>query len=232
MRSPISTDPHAPPPASPPPLEPNERLTREEFERRYGAMPHLKNAELLRGIVHMPSPVRLDQHGEPHLDLAACIGLYRLATPGVRGGDNSTIRLGPEDEPQPDLLLFIPRERGGQSSVDAEGYLSGAPELAVEIASSSTSYDLHVKLEVYREHGVLEYLAWRVRDRAVDWLVLRGEVYESIFPGADGVLRSEVFPGLWLDPEALTSGDGARLLDTLQKGLASPEHAAFVVRLG
>src|SRR5205807_9315194 len=109
--------------------------------------------------------------------------------------------------------------------------VAGAPELAVEVASSSASYDLHVKLEIYRERGVREYLAWRVGDRAVDWLALRGDRYEPIAPGPDGILRSEVFPGLWLDPAALAAGDGPRLIAVLQQGLASPEHAAFVARL-
>jgi Uma2 family endonuclease len=227
------TETRYPPPAAPevPPLEHGDRLTREEFERRYEAMPHLKKAELLKGIVYMPSPVRFDRHGEPHVDIVTWIGSYKAATPGVRAGDNSTVRMGPEDEPQPDVLLMIPRERGGQSTVGASGYLEGAPELAVEVASSSASYDLHVKLEVYQEHGVREYLVWRVGDRAVDWYALRGDRYEPLSAGPDGILRSEVFPGLWLDPAALIASEGPRLLAVLQEGLASPEHAAFVKRL-
>lgn len=231
MRTPTSTPASADASALLLPLEPNDRLTREEFERRYEAMPHLKKAELLKGIVHMPSPVGLDHHGEPHALLVTWLGLYMVATPGVQAADNTTMRLGPEDEPQPDALLRIPRERGGQSGVDAEGYLDSAPELAAEVAASSASYDLHVKLDVYREHGVREYLVWRVRDRAVDWFVLRGDRYQPLTPGSDGLLRSEVFPGLWLDPAALVASDGARLVTVLQEGLASPDHAAFIQRL-
>jgi hypothetical protein len=78
---------------------------------------------------------------------------------------------------------------------------------------------------------VPEYLAWRVLDRAVDWFALRGDRYEPLAPGPDGILRSEVFPGLWLDPAALIAGDGARLIAVLQEGLASAEHTAFVQRL-
>lgn len=229
MRTPVSTQPHDP--AAPPPLEPNDRLTREEFERRYEAMPHLKKAELLKGTVHTPSPVRMDRHGEQHADLVGWLFIYKVSTPGVRAADNTTIRLGREDEPQPDALLMIPRERGGQAAVDEDGYPDAAPELAAEVASSGASYDLHVKLEVYREHGVREYLVWRVGDRAVDWFVLRGGQYELLAAGADGILRSEVFPGLWLDPAALIEGDGQRLIAVLQEGIASPEHAAFVQRL-
>lgn len=229
MRTSILTEPHDA--AAPPPLEPHDRLTREEFERRYKAMPHLKKAELLKGIVHMPSPVRMDRHGGPHLLLVTWIGLYMVSTPGLLGGDNTTIRLGPEDEPQPDVLLMIPRDRGGQAAIDAEGYLDAAPELAAEVASSSASYDLHVKLDVYREHGVREYLVWRAGDRAVDWFALRGDKYEQLTAGPDGILRSEVFPGLWLDPAALIETAGQRLIAVLQQGIASPEHAAFVDNL-
>jgi Uma2 family endonuclease len=219
------------PPDAPPPLESGDRLTRDEFERRYQGMPHLKKAELLKGIVYMPSPVRNERHGEPHAELLGWLAWYKATTPGVRVADNATVRLGLESEPQPDALLRIAAERGGQSSVDPDDYLSGAPELAAEIASSSVSYDLHVKLEVYREHGVREYLVWRVLDQAIDWLVLRGDRYEALEPGSDGILRSQVFPGLWLDPEALVAGEGQRVLAVLQEGLASSEHATFVEQL-
>src|SRR5579872_805301 len=94
------------PPQTIPPLENGDCLSREEFERRYTAMPHLKKAELLRGVVYIPSPVRLKHHGAPHVDLVAWVGTYKLATPGLLAGDNSTVRLGPEDEPQPDVLLM------------------------------------------------------------------------------------------------------------------------------
>lgn len=218
--------------AAPPPLEPHDRLSREEFERRYLAMPHLKKAELLKGIVYMPSPARMDRHAEPQAELVGWLFLYKASTPGLRIGDNATVRLGPEDEPQPDLLLMIPRALGGQSDVDAQGYIAGAPELAAEVASSSASYDRHVKFDVYRAHGVREYILWRVADRAVDWYVLRGEEYEPLAPGEDGILRSELFPGLWLDPAALLAGDSPRLISILQQGIASPEHAQFVKRLG
>lgn len=217
--------------AAPPPLEPHDRLSREEFERRYLAMPQVKKAELLKGTVYMPPPVRLDQHAEPQADLIGWLYFYKAATPGVRIGDNATVRLGPEDEPQPDALLMIPREHGGQADVDADDYIAGAPELAAEVASSSASYDLHVKLEVYRKHGVREYIVWRTVDRAIDWFVLRGDEYEALSPDDGGILQSEVFPGLRLDPAALLAGDGARVLAVLQQGLASPEHAQFVKRL-
>lgn len=225
------TMPLPPAAGAPLPLENGDRLTRPEFERRYAAMPRLKKAELLQGVVHMPSPVRLNLHAGPHAILMGWLFVYQAATPGTRIGDNATVRLGPFDEPQPDALLMIPRELGGRAMVDREGYVAGPPELAAEVASSSASYDLHVKRDVYLEHGVREYLVWRVADGAVDWFVRREEQYEPLAPGPDGVFRSEVFPGLWLDPMALAAGDGARVLAVLQEGLASAGHTALVERL-
>lgn len=189
-------------------------------------MPRLKKAELLRGIVHMPSPVSLEMHAEPHADLAGGLFRYKRATPGLRTGDNATVRLGPEDDPQPDLLMMIPRPLGGQAEIGRDGFVEGAPELVVEVASSSASYDLHVKLEVYRDYGVREYLVYRVRDRLVDWYALEGRRFVPL-PRNAGVVRSRVFPGLWLDVEALVAGDVERMDRILQEGLESPEHRAF-----
>jgi Uma2 family endonuclease len=212
-----------------PELRAGDRLTRAEFERRYGAMPHLKKAELLEGVVYMPSPVRHPQHGEPHALLATWLGRYRWATPGTSQGIESSLRIDQDNAAQPDLLL---RTVGptARSRVDEEGYLEGPPELIVEIAASSASYDLHQKLGVYRRVGVQEYVVLRTEDLAVDWFVLRGGAYAPLAPAADGVLRSEVFPGLWLDVAAVLRDDVAALEQALRAGLASPEHAAFVVR--
>jgi Uma2 family endonuclease len=214
-----------------PPLEAGDRLTRAEFERRYEAMPHLKKAELIEGVVYMPSPVRLRRHGKPHAHLIGWLVAYETGTPGVETGDNSTARLDLDNEPQPDALLLIDPARGGQARVSDDDYVEEAPELVGEVASSSVSYDLHTKLNVYRRNGVREYLVWRVVDREIDWFVLRDGQYERQKPDAAGYLRSEVFPGLWLDPVALVRGDLPRLMAVLQQGLASPEHAAFVARL-
>jgi hypothetical protein len=212
-------------------LEQGDHLTRDEFERRYDAMPTLKKAELIEGVVYMPSPVRLPEHGEPHGDMVIWLGSYKVQTKHVRLGDNATVKLDLDNEPQPDVLLFIEQIAGGQSHVDAKGYINEAPELVAEIAASSVSYDLHEKLRVYRNSGVREYIVWRVQDAAIDWFVLRGGQYVQLQPQADGLLHSEVFPGLWLDPAALTSGAMPRVLAVLQQGLASPEHQAFVAAL-
>jgi len=218
-------------PASVPPLENGDRLTRAEFERRYDAMPDLKKAELIEGEVYVGSPVRHRQHGKPHGQIMTWIGTYSASTPGVEFGDNSSIRLDLNNGPQPDAFLMIESGRGGQARVGEDDYVEGAPELVAEIAASSVSYDLGKKLHAYRRNGVKEYIVWRVQDHEVDWFVLREGRYEPLAPGPDGLLRSEAFPGLWLDPAALLRGDLAVVLDQVREGLASPEHAAFVAGL-
>jgi Uma2 family endonuclease len=213
-----------------PPLEPGDHLTRDEFERRYDAMPGLKKAELIEGVVFVPSPVRVDQHGSPHAALIGWMTVYWAATPGVRVADNTTVRLDLENEPQPDALMLIEPGRGGQARIDADGYIKGGPELVAEVAASSASLDLNAKLRVYRDNGVREYIVWRVLDGAIDWFVLcRGQYV--LLPAVAGTYRSETFPGLWLAPDALTRFELASVLQVLQQGLASAEHAAFVARL-
>ena len=214
-----------------PPLENGDRLTRDEFERRYHAMPGLKKAELIEGEVYMPSPVRQRFHGRPHSHLNHWLTSYEAETPGVEVGDNSTVRLDSENEPQPDCLLFIQPEHGGQTRIGSDGYIEGAPDLVAEIVASSASVDLGRKLEVYRRNGVREYLVWRVRDRELDWYVNHGEGFHRLEPEADGTLRSEIFPGLRLDPGALLRGDVNGVLAALRGGLETPGHAEFVARL-
>jgi Uma2 family endonuclease len=214
-----------------PPLENGDTLTRTEFERRYEAMPHLKKAELIEGVVYVPSPVRHRYHGHQHTHLINWLGHYEAHTPGVEASDNVTVRLDLDNEPQPDALLFIDPACGGHALIDADGYIEGAPELVAEVASSSASYDLHAKLRVYRRNGVREYIVWRVLDREIDWFVLRAGQYERLPLDTEGLYHSEIFPGLWLDPAALLGGDLATVLAVVQRGLASPEHAAFAARL-
>lgn len=214
-----------------PPLENGDRLSREEFERRYHAMPNLKKAELIGGEVYIPSPVRQRGHGRQHSHLNYWLTHYEGNTPGVEIGDNSTVRLGPDDEPQPDCLLFIQPEHGGRVQIGEDGYIEGAPDFVGEVAASSVSYDLGKKLQAYAAHDVREYVVWRVHDRTIDWFVNRGGRFERIAPQADGTLRSAAFPGLWLDPAAMIRGDVNAVLALVQQGLDSPEHAAFVAQL-
>jgi len=224
------TPPTGPKTAIPPVLENGDRLTRPQFERRYDAMPDLKKAELINGVVYIAPPARATRHGQPHADLMAWLGTYRAGTPGVWLFDNTTIRFDWDNMPQPDALLMIDPAKGGQARIDEDDYITGAPELIVEIAASSASYDLHDKLDVYRRHGVREYLVWRVLEQAFDWFVLRDGRYEPMNPDAQGRCRSPVFPGLWLDAPALIGGDMAQVLEVLRQGLQSPEHAAFCER--
>ena len=220
-------------PSSPslPPLENGDRLTRAEFERRFDAMPLVKKAELLEGVVYMPSPVRLRHHGIPHADVLTWLGVYRASTPGVICADNTSARLDLDNEPQPDALLMIEPHRGGQARISDDDNIEGAPELVVEVASSSVSIDVHLKRHVYRRCGVREYVIWRVLDRQIDWLVLRDSEYVPLKPGAEGHYRSIVFPGLWLDSAALLKGDISAVLELLRHGLATAEHELFVQRL-
>lgn len=215
-----------------PPLEAGDRLSRQEFHHRYLQHPEIKKAELIDGVVYMPSPVRLARHGEPHAHMVAWLAVYAATTPGLRIGDNATVILGRSDEVQTDAMLLIDPTYGGQTRETPDGYLDRAPELAVEIAASSASYDMHVKREAYRRAGVLDYVVLLTHERRVLWLQRVGDTFVETMPDDDGIYRSRAFPGLWLDPAALLAGDLAAVLATVQVGVASPEHAAFVADLG
>ena len=202
-----------------PPLENGARLPAAEFLRRYEAMPEAVKAELINGIVHMASPLRADQHGDPDGLMQTWLGNYAIATPGVRHSINSTTRLGPDDVPQPDGSLRLLPEAGGQCLLGADGYLHGAPELAIEIAASSASIDVRAKLDTYRRAGVREYLVWRTEDECIDWWQLEDDEYRPLPRESDGSIRSRFFPGLWLEAEAMLDLDGARVLALLGGGL-------------
>ena len=210
------------------PLEPGDRLSRAEFERRYEAMPGVKKAELIEGVVYIQPPVRFRGHAMPHFDLITWMGAYEAMTPGIIGGDNVTARLDLDNEPQPDAILMIDPALGGEAKISDDDYIESAPELVAEVSGSSVSFDLNTKLAVYRRNGVREYLVWRVLDEKIDWFVSRRGEFEPLLADAEGILRSETFPGLWLDPAALLRGDMARVLEVGQRGIASPEHGRFL----
>jgi Uma2 family endonuclease len=212
-------------------LENGDRLTRHEFERRYEQMPHLNKAELIEGVVYMPAALRYRRHGRPHAAIVTWLTTYELLTPGVEAADNPTVRLDLKNEPQPDALLRVTETCGGRSSISADDYVEGAPELIVEIAASSASYDLYDKLNAYRRNGVQEYLVWLVQDQEFRWYCLQEGRYEQQTPNSKGLLTSIIFPGLWLAVESLLSGDLATVLQTLQQGIATPEHTQFVNQL-
>lgn len=213
-----------------PELEAGDRLTRREFHRRYEAMPQLKKAELIEGVVYVSSPVRR-KHGKFSAQASLWLGLYSTATPGTEVADNATTILDEDNEPQPDVYLRIEEDYDGQSWPDEDDYVTGAPELVVEVASSSASYDLHDKKTVYRRNGVKEYLVWRVRDQQLDWFTLQDGAFVQLTPDANGIIESSVFPGLRLAVRSLLSGDMPAVLAELQNGIASPAHQAFVESL-
>jgi Uma2 family endonuclease len=213
-----------------PPLRDGDRVTRAEFERRWDAMPEVIKAELIDGVIHMPAALSVD-HGTPHFDLSGLLWMYRILTPGVEGSDNASIRFDDKNMPQPDALLRILETHGGQCRVTSDRYLEDGPELIAEIANTTAAFDLGVKREVYRRFGVREYIVWRVADNALDWFTLRGGKYVPLDTGPDGIIRSLVFPGLWVDPAALVNKDAKRLLSVAQLGHGSPEHCQFVAEL-
>ncbi|MBE9225772.1 Uma2 family endonuclease [Phormidium sp. LEGE 05292] len=212
-----------------PPLEGGDRLSRDEFERRYAASPHIKKAELIEGVVYMAAAVRFRSHGQPHGRIITWLGVYEAATSGVALSDNGTVRLDENNEPQPDALLRI--EIGGNSRVTDDDYIEGAPELVVEIAASSASYDLYDKKQAYQRNGVQEYLVWQVFEQKLDWFQLQNGNYILLQPDENGVVKSLIFPGLWLAVNELLSGNMATVLTVLQEGLNSPEYAEFIKNL-
>jgi Uma2 family endonuclease len=214
-----------------PPLENGDRLSRFEFERRYSAMPQLKKAELIEGIVYMPAALRFKSHGQPHSWVVGWLITYAAATPGVSTADAPTVRLDLDNEPQPDAVLLINEASGGQSRLSEDDYIEGAPELVVEIAASSAAIDLHAKKTAYRRNGVQEYIVWQVLDQKLDWFYLNEGDYLSLPVDSDGIIRSQIFPGLWLAVEALLTGNLQQVLAVVQQGTRLPEHAEFVQQL-
>lgn len=212
------------------PLESGDRLGASEFLRRYEAMPDVKKAELIEGIVYMPSPVRL-VHAAPDSLIQLWLGTYAARAPGTQVAGNATVRLDSDNVPQPDVLLRILPECGGQTRLDPAGYLFGAPELIVEIAASSVNIDLHEKLRAYRRAEAREYLVWRTMEGQFDWFILDQDEYRINVPDSQGVLRSPHFHGLALAVNAMLKHDSAKVLDVLQNELQTPAHAAFVAQL-
>ncbi|MEZ6127371.1 MAG: Uma2 family endonuclease [Planctomycetaceae bacterium] len=213
-----------------PPLQPGDRMNRFEFERRYHAMPDCKKAELVEGVVYVPSPARL-RHGQLHALVMGWIVNYSIATSGTECADNATNRLDNDNEPQPDVALFIDPVCGGQSRISDDGYLTGPVEFVAEISVSSVSLDRGPKLRTYERHGVKEYLIWRVEDNLLEWYALRETGFELQPLPDDGIYRSETFPGLWLNSAAMLGMNGKTVMQTLGDGLGSADHADFVRRL-
>ena len=213
-----------------PPLVSGQRLDRATFHARYEAMPPDERAELVDGVVSMASPLSC-RHGDFDQLIAGWIFYYQAFTPGTGGASNATTIFDDYGEHQPDQSLWIVEACGGQARL-VDGFIEGPPELIVEVGHSSRDHDLGPKRADYQRAGVAEYLFVGVDPEEIRWFALRDGRYAELGPGADGLIRSGVFPGLWLDPRALFARDRRALLSALDRGLATPEHAAFVARLG
>lgn len=212
-----------------PPLLPGQVLTGEEFLARWYAMPELKCAELLDGIVYMPSPVSRF-HGRADGRMMRWLARYADATPGTDIVPNTTWLMENRSIPQPDVALYIVPEAGGQCRYSGS-LLAGAPELIVEISYSSADNDFNIKRALYERAGVREYLTVDLLANKLSWRQLVDGAYQVIVPGDGGLLRSACFPGLWLDEAAFWQEDTARMTAAVASGLASAEHAAFADRL-
>jgi Uma2 family endonuclease len=137
-------------------LESGDRLSQEEFHRRYSLRPDIRKAELIGGIVYVASPARWDKHGKHQSLVVMWLRAYAEDRSDVGVGDADTVFLTGGNEVQPDAFLFRLSGPGAGARVKASGYIEGAPELVVEVAASSVSYDLHDKKEAYRRAGVPE----------------------------------------------------------------------------
>ena len=209
-------------------FEPGDRFSRDEFLERWERMPSLKFAELIEGVVYMPSPVS-NAHSAYDSQSHLLINYYAARTPGCVARDNATW-LMLESAPQPDAALFVAPEYGGRVGKE-KVLLKGASELVVEGSLSSHSYDLGSKLALYQRAEVLEYITALVEERRIEWRVLDSGQYRLIRSDSHGIFRSTAFPGLWLDSAAYWGEDSGALLAVLDKGLSSPEHARFVEEL-
>ncbi len=216
-------------PATVPPLVAGQQLDRATFHDRYEQMPAGTRAELVGGVVYMPSPLSLDHGGTNHW-VDVWLDYYTEYTHGLSIELNASALLDDEGEPQPDLLSRILPEWGGRAR-ESDGYLEGPPEMVVEIARSSRRFDLGPKYLDYERAGVLEYIVVGLEPDEVYWHLRRDHRFARVPADADGLYRSAVFPGLWLDPAALFAGDRRRLREVVDQGLATPEHAAFVAKL-
>ena len=210
-------------PFSIPPLENGDRLSRIEFERRYAAMPKNCRAELIEGLVYMAAALRLKSHGLPHHRLNHWIGNYSMSVPGTIVGDAPSVQLDDDNEPQPDIVMIWDTDHGGQTNITDDDYIEGPPELVAEISASTVSIDLGAKKRAYERNGIQEYLVWRVLDGEFDWFVLENEKYINLAADADGITRSRIFPGLWLDRTALLAGEMKQVLAVGNNGLLSVE---------
>ena len=210
---------------TPPKLINGDRLSLAEFNYLYKNSPHIRRAELIEGVVYVASPVYLP-HGYAQADIIGVLYTYSVHTPHTVCVGEQSVELDGDNAVQPDSALWI------EDAVDESGgIVVGSPTLVVEVASSTRSYDLGAKKRVYRRNKVQEYLVLSAFEKKVFWFRWVDGVYVEIEPDEDGVYKSEVFPGLWLDSMAFWERDGMALMEVLQAGIKSAEHAQFVETL-
>jgi hypothetical protein len=218
-------------PAGTPPrtLVEGQWLDQRTFHALYQAMPLDTRAELINGVVYLPGPIGT-AHGRAHVHVIGWLGDYIGNTPSVEALTRVTTALGWKCELEPDAQLRLPAESGGRTRAEKD-LLRGIPELVIEVAEATRFLDLGPKLEDYERAGVREYIVRAIEPDEIYWFVLRNGRFVDLEPGPDGIYRSEVFPGLWLDPAALLAGDRRRLRAVVDLGCDTPEHAAFVATL-
>jgi Uma2 family endonuclease len=209
-------------------LRDGDRLSQPEFHRRYEAYPEGVKIELIGGIVHVASPMKRP-HGVTAPRLSAVLIQYEVSTPGVEVAGDMTTILGEKSEPQPDLMLRILTDCDGQSRYNERDYLVGPPEFIAEVSHATRSLDLKAKKEDYLAAGVQEYLVVDLEEQALHWFHFPSK--RKLKADKQGLWKSRVFPGLWLDGPALFALDSAKLIAAVQQGIASPEHDAFVRQL-
>ncbi len=201
-----------------PPLESGDVLDGDEYWRRYCHLPDKVKAERInRKVYLMMTSLRAVQHGNPHALLSGWLFTYAMQDPALVLSDNATIRLNADNDPQPDLCLLRVE---GQAQFDDEGYIVGPPEMIVEIAGSSASYDFGEKRDVYEAAGVGEYLVFETIEGRLEWWRSVDGRFTAI-QSENGIYKSSLFPGLWLDIDALRSGDASRMIQTLRHGMES-----------
>ena len=202
--------------APPAHFENGDLLTLQEFMRRYEQMHHINKAELIEGVVHMPSPVRINLHAKPDGIMQLWLGTF-AAEHGLEAYTNATLLLDTENGYQPDAILCSSPKKGSRVWINSSDYLCGSPELVVEIAASSASIDLRDKFRVYRRLQVAEYIVWRTEDAAIDWFILEDGQYVKLAADKAGKLHSRIFKGLVLDVAAALKGDRAKVLTALKR---------------
>ncbi|MBM3738395.1 MAG: Uma2 family endonuclease [Acidobacteria bacterium] len=205
------------------PLVTGQHMDLEEFVRRWDALPDLKNAELIDGVVYVASPVG-PSHGTPDIILHTWMCTYSLKTPGVEAVCNTSCEVS-GSMPQPDSALRILPEYGGRTRT-GRSWIDGPPDLIVEVSDSSVRKDLGPKRALYERSRVSEYITYEVATGRLTWRWLGpGGIYRVLKPEPDGSIRSRIFPGLWLDPKAIATNQSP--LPMLAKGMRSPEYREF-----